>query len=189
MTTPIEGDIKTMPGLDEVLDGMATDTWIDTAAKRIFKNLYEDESLSAKPITWQSSPQVTADGIYQYMAAINQTIQPWLDRANIDYEAVADVLDAAHDLLLTGGWVQAAHGARGEHCAATAITDQTSVRSYVAESYAREALAHHLGLKGPGWIPKWNDAAKRTIDDVLDAFRGAAKALRNGEIDLTIPPQ
>jgi len=105
---------------------------------------------------------------------------------------VADVLDRAHDVLLTGGWCQEwMEKSSGEHCAAGAVCalfvglrdrhGQLVVPSFDENPVACAALnalswttIHEYGMD----VIHWNDADDRTLDDVLDLFRRTAKKLR-----------
>ena len=117
------------------------------------------------------------------MTWLSPTVDEWPTN-----EDIAEVLDQAHDILLADGWCQhKLHQETGEHCSVGAISETTRWR-YAIKIAAESALAEHLGLpRSTRWhlacerIIPWNDAPGRTIDDVLDAFRGAAKDLRNKE--------
>lgn len=102
-------------------------------------------------------------------------------------EEVAEVLEKAHDELLVRGWSKGRGvDKEGRVCALVALgaalhpelsTDQILCRPF---DNATEAAGIVL-RDSVGCIPAWNDAPERTIDDVLDAFRHAAKRVRNGE--------
>ncbi len=88
-------------------------------------------------------------------------------------DQIADVLDDAADLLEREGWIQGAgHGPVGR-CAMVAIgrAALADVHSY---EVARDVFAEAVGAG----ITDWNDAPERNKQQVLDAFRAAAKAER-----------
>lgn len=155
--------------------------------------------ITASNTTYQT--QMVTDGL-KYMAASYLPGSPdsWQERNNqTQAEAIrwvedraaemADLLDAAHDLLLTEGWVQhKMHGDKG-HCALGSIeraAQNAGLRKYQEGTFMQEAgvVLSYLGF----WlsrtflhndsIPTWNDKNGRTIDDVLDMFRHGAKKLR-----------
>lgn len=89
---------------------------------------------------------------------------------------VAEVLEKAHDELLIHGWCQGNYRVGERMCALGAI-EAVSGEAWVFDSIAAEA-AQRLCEAIPaqdGTVGDWNDAPERTIDDVLDAFRHAAK--------------
>jgi hypothetical protein len=94
-------------------------------------------------------------------------------------DQVADVLDDAADLLERGGWIRGALEDRGAHCAlgALVVVDLENQHRYLA----RAALAKQVGLnpdRAGNWLANWNDDPLRTRQEVLDAFRAAAKQER-----------
>jgi len=104
---------------------------------------------------------------------------------------LADFFDAAHDLLLTDGWVQKAMRNGEGRCAMGAICDAVPfhqgdtlrTRFTVVRDQMFDVLIDVLygkPLRGSR-IADWNDQDERTVDDVLDAFRTCAKTLRNKE--------
>ena len=107
-------------------------------------------------------------------------------------EQAADALDAAHDYLLVNGWIQhSMYDSEGKSvCAVGGIYKATGNRPLFTRTVALSALHTYLALEAgedPGrWpgIALWNDEDGRTIDDVLDSYRHAAKDLRNG-LDVT----
>ena len=106
-------------------------------------------------------------------------------------EELADYFDAAHDLLLTEGWVQKAMRSDEGRCAMGAMCDALPffkasngrTRFSVVRDQMYEVVLGEIGHKrGRGSrIAEWNDRGGRTIDDVLDLFRRCAKTLRNKE--------
>lgn len=93
-------------------------------------------------------------------------------------EKIADVLDDAADYIEANGWCQKhLESPTGEVCASGAIR---AVEPGAAWGDGYDALALFLGLDN--WlvssIPRWNDAPGRTEQEVLDAFRAAAKQQR-----------
>jgi hypothetical protein len=89
-------------------------------------------------------------------------------------DQVADVLDDAADLLETHEW---APGGDGGRCALGALHSIARATRGLRRR-ALAALADSLGLPYGYMIPAWNDAPGRTKQQVLDAFRVAAKAER-----------
>lgn len=117
-------------------------------------------------------------------------------------DAVADVIDRAADIIEKVGWCWgSAVGEHGEVCASRALVlsaemvsptlrDRTrtvqeaykAISGVIAEAYPGQ---HRLftanasqDLLGPIWIPGWNDAEGRTVTEVLDTLRLAAKKER-----------
>lgn len=105
---------------------------------------------------------------------------------------VADVLEAAADIIRERGWTQGddnvAFSQRDATCAALAIDaaardgldlDVTAdFRTYVLRVDAgKDAFASHLGL-AYHQIPRWNDDPGRTVEDVLSALKQAAYEAR-----------
>jgi hypothetical protein len=94
-------------------------------------------------------------------------------------DQVADVLDDAADLIEYGGWIRGALEDRGAHCAlgALVVVDLENQYRYLA----RAALAKQVGLnpdRAGNWLANWYDDPLRTRQEVLDAFRAAAKQER-----------
>jgi hypothetical protein len=119
----------------------------------------------------------------------------------------ARILEEAADVLLIDGWARAAGAAdRGEpSCILNAVAKARHPEQPRANGWNNGwdvyglfpesvALAVHLGLdhdatsdiawmrSGARNIAFWNDDLARTEDDVHDALKGAAKAIRNGEL-------
>jgi hypothetical protein len=91
-------------------------------------------------------------------------------------DQVADVLDDAADLLEREGWTQWAQVSPEGICAGHALR-QASIPTYVLAHPARQSFTSHIGV-GYWDLTAWNDAPERTKQQVLDAFRAAAKAER-----------
>jgi hypothetical protein len=106
----------------------------------------------------------------------------------------ADILEKAAEVLETRGWCQYTYEApSGEVCAIGAV--RTAVwgapllmcvsREIVQEDYSKangalKALADHVNFQyWPEIGAFWNDAPGRTKEEVIDAFKHAAKDLRN----------
>jgi hypothetical protein len=106
-------------------------------------------------------------------------------------DQVADVLDDAADWLETHEWIQGdlyVHNAALETIGACSV----GILGYSAHPAAqklaaRDALAKQLDIapesRGGVWLADWNDAPERTKQQVLDAFRAAAKAERMQPLD------
>jgi hypothetical protein len=99
-------------------------------------------------------------------------------------DQVADVLDDAADWLETHRWIQddlvIEHDKKVIGACSLGVLTQ-SVHPVSQRLTARDALARHLGIdtRGDnGWLARWNDAQGRTKQQVLDAFRAAAKQER-----------
>jgi hypothetical protein len=96
--------------------------------------------------------------------------------------AVADVLNAAADLIERDGWVQGRYqGPCGEHCMTDALIAACQVKEEKGEEasawwrlYGRAADALETGL-GTRALPGWNDAPGRTQAEVVAALRAAAE--------------
>jgi hypothetical protein len=111
----------------------------------------------------------------------------------------AEILEAVADGYESGryGWLQGAyeHGSEAfcsmgaifhEHrLSVTEVYGYSSLREYQERSKpverAQERLNEALGLDGAGSIILWNDTHGRTKDEVIDAFKNAAKNARNQE--------
>jgi hypothetical protein len=90
-------------------------------------------------------------------------------------DQVADVLDDAADLLERGQWIQHLESdGQGGRCAFGAIEAVAPSRVYAC--CAESVLLHTVDRSGN--IASWNDAPGRTKQQVLDAFRAAAKQER-----------
>jgi hypothetical protein len=89
-------------------------------------------------------------------------------------DQVADVLDDAADRLEREGWAPGVGG--GGHCALGALYSVAGMTAL--RQRASRVLADSLGLPYRYRIADWNDAPGRTKQEVLDAFRLAAKAER-----------
>lgn len=100
-------------------------------------------------------------------------------------EEVADFLDQSADFLLVGGWVQGRFNLGERHCTLGVLFDRelrdVDLTSFLG-AHAANALQNYLGLHDPRMgkhpLAVWNDADERTEDDVHDALRNCAKALR-----------
>jgi hypothetical protein len=96
-------------------------------------------------------------------------------------DQVADVLDDAADLLERDGWIQGHETGPGGVCAMTAIAAASVDHIMVGRSIAAATEDALMGAV-PGWenasVPAWNDDPGRTKQQVLDAFRAAAKQER-----------
>lgn len=103
-----------------------------------------------------------------------------------DHNAVADVLDDAADYIEKNGWVQCKPGRyveTGGDCASNALVEVGEWGETLQVAHA--ALASSAEI--PGWstldqawnaVQEWNDEPERTKQEVLDAFRLAAKSER-----------
>ena len=94
---------------------------------------------------------------------------------------VADLLDAVHDELLVHGWTQHRLGSpEGAKCAVGAFhfTAHGTVVGELSRRTQMDAYAAFCDEIGTWAVNIWNNAEERTIDDVLDAFRRAAKNQR-----------
>lgn len=106
----------------------------------------------------------------------------------------ADILEKAAEVLETRGWCQGTyHNPAGRVCAVGAVRTavwgapllrdlerEVSTKDYVKVNEALMVLAEDIGLQN--WndlAPGWNDHPDRTQDEVIDAFKHAAKDLRN----------
>ncbi|MDP9224133.1 MAG: hypothetical protein M3P18_09810 [Actinomycetota bacterium] len=94
-------------------------------------------------------------------------------------DQVADVLDDAADLLERKGWIQEAEKSPEGFCSLGALIHTRSlVRWEAAARLAKNVTpgaSIHLISRS---ITDWNDAPERTKQEVLDAFRAAAKRER-----------
>jgi hypothetical protein len=91
-------------------------------------------------------------------------------------DQVADVLDDAADLLEREGWIQGDLWRRdsyGGRCALGAICDAALDNRNVRVAAARAVLGG-----SSTYLVDWNDTPGRTKQEVLDAFRAAAKQER-----------
>lgn len=109
-------------------------------------------------------------------------------------DEIADVLDAAADVLLRDGWCQDDYtDGEGRACVREAIgravgsnglaTDWDSSFADPLAVAAERTLARQLALDADSlWsvTHNWNGGDGRTEDDVHDLLRGTAKALREG---------
>jgi hypothetical protein len=107
-------------------------------------------------------------------------------------DQIADVLDDAADYLEPRRWGQAPPGKHtpdSGYCA-LGVLGVVGRGRHLPKAAAIGALVRMLGLD-EGWdLALWNDAPGRTKQQVLDAFRGAAKAERMppGTSALADPP-
>jgi hypothetical protein len=90
-------------------------------------------------------------------------------------DQVADVLDDAADLLERKGWAPGVGG--GGRCALGALYSVARATDALRQRASR-VLADSLGLPSGYRIAQWNDDPARTKQQVLDAFRTAAKVER-----------
>jgi hypothetical protein len=89
-------------------------------------------------------------------------------------DQVADVLDDAADLLERGGWIQEAlYDSEGGFCSVGALYEVCE--DPLVRNAAYGAL---FPLNGRRSVADWNNDPSRTMQEVLDAFRAAAKAER-----------
>jgi hypothetical protein len=97
-------------------------------------------------------------------------------------DQVADVLDDAADLLEREGWIQhASYSLDGGACSVGAVAAVVSRKHLpvVMEDAATNAVQDYLDYRyDDADIVAWNDAPGRTKQQVLDAFRAAAKQER-----------
>jgi hypothetical protein len=93
---------------------------------------------------------------------------------------IADVLDDAADYIEKHGWVQGA--AFDDYLHRTPAACAYGALSQVAaDGQGRVLYAAQRDLEvfvGTRWIGEWNDDPARTKQEVLDAFRAAAKQQR-----------
>jgi hypothetical protein len=90
-------------------------------------------------------------------------------------DQVADVLDDAADLLERDGWVQGHLHNQDGYCMEGALAQVCpSTHLYGLFWEAMAVLSLHLYSV----VDRWNDDPFRTKQQVLDAFRAAAKAER-----------
>lgn len=105
----------------------------------------------------------------------------------------ADVLEKAADLLETQGWCQDVYRNKaGELCSIGAVrtaiwgdarmrTTTTNKDDVELANRTLAVLADKVGVE-PGSVgTEWNDDPWRTKEEVVDAFKHAAKDLRNQE--------
>jgi hypothetical protein len=89
-------------------------------------------------------------------------------------DQVADVLDDAADLLECGGWIQEAlYDSEGGFCSVGALYEVCE--DPLVRNAAYGAL---FPLNGRRSVADWNNDPLRTKQQVLDAFRTAAKVER-----------
>jgi hypothetical protein len=91
-------------------------------------------------------------------------------------DQVADVLDDAADLLERNGWAPGIGD--GGHCALGALYHVAGPSHRRENQLAVDALVAALGLERGYAVAVWNDDPGRTKQQVLDAFRAAAKQER-----------
>jgi hypothetical protein len=89
-------------------------------------------------------------------------------------DQVADVLDDAADWLERNGWSQGIGG--GSNCALGALIHVAA--DLFENQLAVDALVAVLELPYGFAVAQWNDDPARTKQQVLDAFRAAAKQER-----------
>jgi hypothetical protein len=116
---------------------------------------------------------------------------------------LADVLEAAADVLAVEGWIQGKLHDQNGYCAIGALNKAAGYeeacfnyqiglnegeRNHIiwtickTTDAAQEALIKHLNLNAGGdedCIPFWNDAPGCTAEIVIDAMKHTAKDLRN----------
>lgn len=88
----------------------------------------------------------------------------------------ARVLRAAAERIERDGWSQHKSGigpAPGQCCMMVALQRECDRLSVNAWNVARTALERRVRPPG-GLLSVWNDAPGRTVDEVLEALRGAA---------------
>lgn len=93
----------------------------------------------------------------------------------IDYEAQADVLDDAADLIEKTGWYCSPGDMGTTNCAASAI-GLASGQNHDWNA-AHDTFARFVGVEKVSGIFDWNDALDGP-QPVLDALRSCAKELR-----------
>lgn len=107
---------------------------------------------------------------------------------------VADVLEAAADIIERDGWCQGAFEANGSVCLLGALRKATIGTTHIYDvgvsaegladyGHARDAVSNLVGFQD--LASGYNDAPGRTEFEVIDTLRHCAEALRNGEIDVT----
>ena len=99
----------------------------------------------------------------------------------------ADILEKAAEVLEIRGWTQNTYeDAEGQVCAVGAIRvvawghsrwSGTGAIDYQVAGMAQAAMSAHLGVRD--LAIEWNDSPERTKEEVIDAFKHAAKDLRN----------
>lgn len=99
--------------------------------------------------------------------------------------ALADLVDKAHDILLEDGW---AGGGQGfvpgtGRCMESAVNKANNcpaynVRTFSTLSIAELGFEEYQKLRDLGIDYIWNDAKDRTEDEVFDRMREVSKALR-----------
>jgi len=88
---------------------------------------------------------------------------------------VADVLNRAADLLESNGWCQfALEDDAGAHCAMGALLAVDTGAATNVLSFSPTGRVAFNAMRGRH-IATWNNDPRRTKQDVLDAFRSAAK--------------
>lgn len=90
---------------------------------------------------------------------------------------IRDILNAAADVIETRGWCQSSYRVGRRVCASRAIMvvlkmPLNKIVIYDRAEKAAAALCRHI-RKRKLW--EWNDAPKRTQQEVVAAFRAAAK--------------
>lgn len=129
----------------------------------------------------------------------------------MNVETVIDTLEKAADVLEAGGWCRGILADGSEHCALGAINTvlwghhcyDYSSRGQAATADVVTPVVEYLKLDPPAEYPVrvlggaasmssahmplvwWNNHGAKDGYEVIDAFRGAAKALANGEIKVT----
>jgi hypothetical protein len=101
---------------------------------------------------------------------------------------MADVCDQAADLIQFEGWCQHVGVATDRHtgkvvgrcmiAALNAVTPGDTFDQHEFRWDVRDAVSAFLGLPRDVTIPNWQDGPSRVAGDVIDAYRGTAKALR-----------
>ena len=89
---------------------------------------------------------------------------------------VADIFDGAADLIERHGWCKGvAKDERGRLCAIGALHDAAMLTHCAFGFMAEGQLEEELGRS----VAEWNDEPVRTVQEVLDALRAAAKVARS----------
>lgn len=100
-------------------------------------------------------------------------------------EVAADILDEAADVLEKDGWTRYTLTDGQRYCAVGAVRKafvNMGLMSYLTQRPPQETATSAFGALtrqiGEIDIARWNDRFSTTKQEVLDAFRAAAKSLR-----------
>jgi hypothetical protein len=93
-------------------------------------------------------------------------------------DATADVLDDAADLLEREGWIQRDDKTEHGRCAVGALIETESEHRWAARDRLLLEIGRSCRTNPTRRLMIWNDAPGRTKQQVLDAFRAAAKQER-----------